>query len=107
MFVYLATVSLPIMSCLAGFSLGSAQGNIVHLRHGWTPIAGAALFPTLLVISVTYLLVAWGINQWLPMVGFEVVGVYSIGSIALNVIGIRRAKLVLGGVNDRRFGGGA
>lgn len=107
MFPYLAIVAMSVLSCLAGFSLESAQGNIIHLHHGRPPNAGAALFPTLLVIPVTYLLVTWGINQWLPMFGFVVVGVYSIGSIALKVIGIRRAMRVLDGLNNRRFGEGA
>jgi hypothetical protein len=105
--LYLAVVGISLLSCFVGFSLECVQGNIVHLKHGRPPNAGAALFPTLPVIPAAYLLVAWGVNQWLPMMGFVAVGAYSLGSIALRVLSIRRANLVLKGMLEQQSGAGA
>ena len=93
--MYLVIFAVSIVSCVVGFALEIAHGNISHVENGREPNTGVALFPTIPVIPLVYLGAAWGINQLRADAGFVAVGVYACISIVARTIGYVRATAKL------------
>ncbi len=47
-------ILLSLLSCAVQFALEIALGNIGHVEQGRPPKAGAALFPVLPMVPLTY-----------------------------------------------------
>ena len=49
---YMMAVFISLVSCFIGFGLEVVQGNIRHVKNGREPNAGAAMFPTVVVVPL-------------------------------------------------------
>jgi len=95
MMLYLGLVFLALTSCGVSFSLETTIGNIGHIKNGREPNAGAAILPTIPIIPAMYVLAAWSINHLYPNLGYIVVAVYGVLSIAIGIIQYRKARATL------------
>jgi len=93
--LYLGLVILALISCGVGFGLEVVTGNIAHIKNGREPNAGAAILPAIPIIPATYVLAAWGLNYLYPNLGYMVVSVYGVLSIAIGVFQYRKARATL------------
>ena len=76
------------------------DGNIRHVQNGRTPNAGAALFPNIPFVQVTYVLVAWGLDHLHQGIGPVVVAIYGALRIGAQTVHYRKARLKLKALED-------
>ena len=90
--MYALIVALALLSCFLGFVLEITQSNILHVRNGQPPNAGAALFPNIPFVPLTYVLGAWGLNQLQPDLGPKAASAYALVSIGIRCWQVVRAR---------------
>ncbi|MCX7006959.1 MAG: hypothetical protein NTY53_06875 [Kiritimatiellaeota bacterium] len=73
--MYGIVIVLSLVSSFMGFASEVTTGNIVHIKNGRKPNAGAAIFPVIPIAQILALLVAWGLNRIHPSLGFYTVSV--------------------------------
>ena len=93
--IYILLVFLAVISTCVGFPLEIIHGNIRHLENGREANAGAAVFPSLLVIPIFYVVSAWLLNKVHDSVGFYIVITYFFISLLLKTFSIRKYKKIL------------
>lgn len=94
-FIYLLLIFLAVISTCVGFPLEIIHGNIRHLENGRKANAGAAIFPSLLVIPIFYVVSAWLINKVHESMGFYIVISYFFISMLLKTFSIIKHKKIL------------
>lgn len=94
-FIYLLLIFLGVISTCVGFPLEIIHGNIRHLENGREANAGAAIFPSLLVIPIFYVVSAWLINKVHESMGFYIVISYFFISMLLKTFSIIKHKKIL------------
>ncbi|MEM6329971.1 MAG: hypothetical protein AAF790_06970 [Planctomycetota bacterium] len=57
--IYIVAVILSLMFCVMSWSSEIVSGNISHVKNGRQPHAGAAVFPHVPVIPLSFCGVAW------------------------------------------------
>ena len=96
-----AVVLLSLLSCAVQFALEIALGNIGHVEQGRPPNAGAALFPILPMVPLTYVAARWLASRYFPSAGPAVVyawgGVSILVSLPLLVSARGRLRKMTGG----------
>lgn len=70
---YAIVIVLSVIFTFLGFAIEITSGNIVHVKHGREPNAGAAIFPNIPCIPVTVVLFTWFLNGCYPNLGFWIV----------------------------------
>ncbi|PCH65754.1 MAG: hypothetical protein COC04_01045 [Gammaproteobacteria bacterium] len=93
--IYILLVFLAVISTCIGFPLEIIHGNIRHLENGREANAGAAIFPSLLVIPLFYVVSAWLLNKTHENVGFYIVITYFVLSVLQKTFSIRKHKKIL------------
>ena len=96
-----AVVLLSLVSCAVQFALEIALGNIGHVEQGRPPKAGAALFPVLPMVPLTYVTALWLASRYFPDTGpvwvFAWGGVSILVRVALLVRARARLRKMMGG----------
>ncbi len=92
---YILLVFLAVISTCIGFPLEIIHGNIRHLENGREANAGAAIFPSLLLIPIFYIVSAWLLNKIHDDVGFYIVITYFVISMLLKTFSIIKHKKIL------------
>ena len=57
--IYIIAAVLGLAACVQGFLSEITRCNIIHLRNGRPPNAGAALIPSIPFLPLTFVGVAW------------------------------------------------
>lgn len=73
MVLYIVIVVLSIAGSFIGFYLSAITNNIIHIENGRKPNAGVSIFPTIPVLQILYVLIAWGLNRLHPGMGYLIV----------------------------------
>jgi hypothetical protein len=60
--IYIIAVILGLLECVKGFLSEVTKGNIIHLKNGRRPNAGAALFPSIPFVPFFYVVIAWALR---------------------------------------------
>ena len=95
---YIIAIILSLVSCLIGFGLEVVQGNIRHVQNGRKPEAGAAIFPTIVLVPLFYVAAMWLIDRLWENFGFyAVLGYFLIAGI-WKLVSIKRLNLELAGL---------
>jgi hypothetical protein len=92
--MYVVIVVLSVFSCWVVFALEVTNGNVSHVQNGRAPNAGAAIFPTIPLVQITYVLVAWGIEQFHRDIGPAVVAIYSLLSTSMRLLQYQKARRI-------------
>jgi len=100
-FIYIVLVILTLVSCLFGFFNEIMHGNIGHIKNGREPNAGAAIFPSIPFVQITYVFVAWRLNELSQNIGFYAVLLYFLFSMAMKIHLYKKLKLELSVLNDK------
>ena len=95
-------LALSLLSCGVGFALEIVQGNICHVRNGRPANAGAALMPSIPLVQLCYVAVAWAIDRLRPGLGFEIVAAYAVVSMAWRWVLRGRASALLEALIEQR-----
>lgn len=94
-------ILLSLLSCAVQFALEIALGNIGHVEQGRPPKAGAALFPVLPMVPLTYVAALWLASRYFPGTGpvwvFAWGGVSILVRVALLVHACARLRKMIGG----------
>jgi hypothetical protein len=98
--LYIAVFVASIISVALGFNLEVVQGNIRHIENCREPNAGAAIFPTIPVILIVYLLTAWGLNNVIENMGFYLIGLYFILTVIYKSVAIKKCSKRLNGLKS-------
>jgi hypothetical protein len=99
--LYLGLVVLSLASCVGGFASQVVNGNICHIENGRTPNAGAAIFPSVPLFPVIYVLMAWVINRSYSGIGYCAVALYSVVSIGVQWRSYFRSRAKLNALKKR------
>ncbi len=92
---YLIAIVISLVSCIIGFILEIAEGNVTHVRNGRKPEAGVSLVPTIPMVPLFYCGAMWIINTQGENLGlYAVIGYFLIASI-LKLLAIKRLNLEL------------
>jgi len=89
--LFIAVVLVALVSTFFGFALEVVQGNIRHVKNGRKPEAGAAVFPSVIIIPLFYAGAAWGLNSVSDNLGFYVVFAYFVGSMLYKIFSLKKA----------------
>jgi len=92
--LYVAIFAVSLLSCGVGFLLEITEGNVRHVQNGRQPSGGAALFPSIPMVQLAYLLAAWGMNQVVQNTGYVVIA-YALVSVAVRFRRYQRSSLEL------------
>ena len=94
-------ILLSLLSCAVQFAWEIALGNIGHVEQGRPPKAGAALFPVLPMVPLTYVAALWLASRYFPGTGpvwvFAWGGVSILVRVALLVHACARLRKMIGG----------
>ena len=90
--LYIAVFVASIISVGMGFNLEVVQGNIRHIENCREPNAGAAIFPTIPVIPIVYLLIVWGLNNVIENMGFYLIGLYFMLTVIYKSVVIKKCS---------------
>jgi len=88
MFEYFVILLVSLVNCFIGFGLECTNGNIIHLKNGREPNAGACIFPTIPVIPAFWLGVFWLLDSKTTLQSFWAVIFSLITLIVFKLIGI-------------------
>jgi len=88
--IYTAIFLASLISVGIGFNLEVIQGNIRHIENGREPNAGAAVFPTVPLIPIVYLVISWGLNNLIENLGFYLIGLYFILTVIYKRVAIKK-----------------
>ena len=76
---YSIIIVLAVIFTFLELVLEATKGNIVHVKNGREPNAGAAIFPGIPCIPFAGVLLAWLLNHCYPNLGFwTVVGLFTL-----------------------------
>jgi len=64
--IYLLAVFLGLIASFQGLVSAATNGNIIHLRNGRKANAGAALFPTIPIVPLLFVVFAWCLRTLIP-----------------------------------------
>ena len=64
--IYVIAIILSLVACGQSFLSETTAGNIMHLRNGRPPNAGAALFPLIPFVPLLFLGTAWILRRFIP-----------------------------------------
>ena len=92
MTMYASILALSLMSCFLGFALLITEGNIGHIKAGRPPNAGAALFPNIPIVPLSYVLAVWALDWVSPGRGPSLVFVYALAAICVRAYQLRFAR---------------
>ena len=70
---YAIVIVLSVTFTFLGFATECATRNIVHVKHGREPNAGASIFPTIPFIPAMAVGFTWFLNGFYPNLGFWVI----------------------------------
>ena len=77
---YIIALLVSLVFCVLSFVSEVTSGNIVHLRNGREPNAGAAIIPTIVVIPLIFLIATWigfkFIPEYAPWILWALSGVF-------------------------------
>ena len=94
-------ILLSLLSCAVQFAWEIALGNIGQAAQGRPPKAGAALFPVLPMVPLTYVTALWLASRYFPDTGpvwvFAWGGVSILVRVALLVRARARLRKMMGG----------
>lgn len=71
--MYVLIIFMSLVACVMGFISEVTRCNIVHIKNGRKPEAGAAIFPTIPCVQILAVLLAWGLNRLHPFLGLYTV----------------------------------
>lgn len=71
--MYALIIFISLVACVMGLISEITACNITHIKNGRKPEAGASIFPTVPIIPILTLLLAWGLNRGRPSLGFHAV----------------------------------
>jgi hypothetical protein len=85
---YLIILFLSLVNCFIGFVLECIDGNIVHLKNGREPNAGACIFPAIPFLPAFWLLAMWGINRTTELSSLWLISVCLISLMLFKAVSI-------------------
>jgi accessory gene regulator protein AgrB len=66
---FIIALLVSLVFCVLSFASEVTSGNIVHLKNGREPNAGAAIIPTIVIVPLMFLIVTW--------IGFKLIPEYA------------------------------
>lgn len=99
---YLILFAASSLSCGFGFISEITRGNIRHLKDGREPNAGAAIFPTIPLIPLFYVLVVFLLNMVVENIGWHVIFLYLILSNIYRVWEFSKLNREFNDLNESR-----
>lgn len=74
--LYVVILLASLISCFVGFSLETVRARITLVQRKKKANIKVVIFPSLLVVPISYLAMSFGFNMIMGNLGFIVVGVY-------------------------------
>ena len=93
--LYVLVLLLSLCSCFVGFLREAAEANVRHVQNGRKPNAGAAVFPNIPLVQLTYFLATWALEQVVHDAAYALVSLYSFVSMAVRFGQYRKFELQL------------
>ncbi len=105
--MYILIVGLALISCAIGIAAETTWGNIIHLKNGRPPNAGAALFPNILFVPLAYVAAALALDWFYSGLGLRGIVIYGCAAILVRVYQLFRARAQFRKLNASSTGSSA